>query len=82
MFDLRSVPEIKRDGPEWQGVKVDAGVFAEAREEGEQKEGRIERVWCPVFADKDYGPEKVAVRYREYAKNGPDVRLSCHSFIL
>ena len=43
IYDLRSAPEIKRDGPEWAGVDVeDADVF----------EGYgMKREWVPVFAE-------------------------------
>lgn len=61
IFDLRSAPEIKRDGPEWADVEVDkADVF---------EPYGIRRDWVPVFAEKDYGPEQVAVRYKEYIKS-------------
>ncbi|KXT16184.1 hypothetical protein AC579_887 [Pseudocercospora musae] len=59
IFDLRSQPEIKRDGPEWAGVEVD-------REDPFHAHGMI-RSWVPVFAETDYGPEQVAVRYRHYS---------------
>ena len=43
IYDLRSAPEIKRDGPEWAGVDVeDADIF----------EGYgMKREWVPVFAE-------------------------------
>lgn len=58
VFDLRSTPEIKRDGPEWSGVEVD-------REDPFSAHG-MSREWVPVFAAEDYGPDQVAVRYRHY----------------
>lgn len=82
VFDLRSEPEIKREGPEWKGVEVEKGAFHTRGGDGgndEKEEGqgdRIERIWCPVFAQRDYGPESVAVRYRQYAKNGSEVSSS------
>jgi len=76
VFDLRSAPEIKREGPMWEGVEIEKEVFV-TREQGEEKreveEGKIERIWCPVFAQRDYGPESVALRYRQYARNGSEV---------
>lgn len=30
----------------------------------------IHRDWVPVFAEQDYGPEQVAVRYAEYKRGG------------
>ncbi|GAB7351509.1 hypothetical protein MBLNU459_g2152t1 [Dothideomycetes sp. NU459] len=74
VFDLRSEPEIKRQGPEWKGVDVDAGAFV--TRDGDKAEvldeGAIERVWCPVFASTDYGPESVALRYKQYALSGSE----------
>lgn len=82
VFDLRSEPEIQRQGPEWKDVEVDApGAFVTrsndaAASDKDVDDGRIERVWCPVFADADYGPEKVALRYSQYARSGNEVSWS------
>ncbi|KXS96834.1 hypothetical protein AC578_7412 [Pseudocercospora eumusae] len=57
IFDLRSQPEIKRDGPERAGGELEEDPF--------HAHGMI-RSWVPVFAEADYGPEQVAVRYRHY----------------
>ena len=46
IFDLRSVPEIKRDGPEWANIEV-------AKEDVFAPYG-IHRAWVPVFAEQDY----------------------------
>ncbi|TKA21791.1 hypothetical protein B0A50_08721 [Salinomyces thailandicus] len=74
IFDLRSAPEIKRDGPEWAGVAVDdANVF---------EPYGIRREWVPVFAEQDYGPEQVALRYKEYTRGGPDGFVKAYSDIL
>lgn len=62
IFDLRSAPEIRRDGPEWANVEV-------AKDDVFQPYG-IYRDWVPVFAEQDYGPEQVAVRYAEYKRGG------------
>jgi len=62
IFDLRSAPEIKRDGPEWAGVEVEKTDVFEPY--------GIKREWIPVFAEKDYGPEQVALRYKEYTRSG------------
>lgn len=64
IFDLRSTPEIKRDGPEWAGLEVD-------KDDAFEPYG-IHRLWNPVFADKDYGPESVALRYKDYTSTGPE----------
>lgn len=81
VFDLRSLPEIERRGPEWSGVEIDQGAFV-TREEGTEqpiKEDEIERVWTPVFANKDYGPEQMAIRYKQYANEGTEVAF--HHFL-
>lgn len=85
VFDLRSAPEIQRQGPEWSGVEIDKDAFV-TRGAGDDvppvKEGDIERLWTPVFSDKDYGPEQVALRYQQYARSGSDVRPSMTAAIL
>ncbi|KAK3676920.1 hypothetical protein LTR78_003124 [Recurvomyces mirabilis] len=74
IFDLRSAPEIKRDGKEWASVPVDdPDVF---------KAHGIERQWVPVFAEEDYGPEQVALRYREYTKSGSEGFVKAYHDIL
>jgi len=75
VFDLRSEPEIKRDGPEWAGVAVDdPGIF--------EKYG-IRREWVPVFATKDYGPEQVTLRYKNYTNKGSEgFVLAYHDILL
>lgn len=81
VFDLRSLPEIKKQGPEWNNVEIDASPFT-TKEEGDTtplSEDQIERIWCPVFADADYGPEQVALRYAQYAKQSTQVRLGTSS---
>lgn len=62
IFDLRSAPEIKRDGPEWANVEV-------AKDDVFEPYG-IHRDWVPVFAEQDYGPEQVALRYKQYTRGG------------
>ncbi|KAK5113032.1 hypothetical protein LTR85_011054 [Meristemomyces frigidus] len=74
IYDLRSAPEIKRDGPEWAGVAVDkADVF---------EPYGIKREWVPVFAAKDYGPEQVALRYKEYTRSGTEGFVQAYRDIL
>lgn len=74
IFDLRSAPEIRRDGPEWANVEVAQGdVF--------QPHG-IRREWVPVFAEQDYGPEQVALRYKEYSKTGGEGFVNAYRDIL
>ncbi|KAL9070630.1 MAG: hypothetical protein Q9157_005745 [Trypethelium eluteriae] len=65
-FDLRSTIEIERDA--WnagQSADPETGV------EGTRKIG-IKRYWAPVFAGDDYSPEKIALRYRQYAREGTE----------
>ncbi|KAK5709987.1 hypothetical protein LTR17_019263 [Elasticomyces elasticus] len=74
IFDLRSKPEIERLGKEWEGEAVkDPNVF--------QKHGII-RQWVPVFAEQDYGPEQVGLRYKEYTRSGSEGFVKAYSDIL
>lgn len=77
VFDLRSIPEISKQGPEWAGVAVEKEVFTTRPEGSDTSEDlpgdEIERIWCPVFRNTDYGPEQVAVRFKNYAQNGSEV---------
>ncbi|CAK3999540.1 Tyrosine- phosphatase [Lecanosticta acicola] len=75
IFDLRSTPEILRDGPEWSGVEI-------APSDPFQPYA-IQRNWTPVFAAKDYGPEQVAIRYKHYAnKNTTEGFVKAYQDIL
>lgn len=57
IFDLRSLPEIKRMKTHTPIVEI----------------GGIERVFVPVFKDRDYSPEVIALRYKDYTSaNGTD----------
>ncbi|KAI9719558.1 MAG: hypothetical protein M1812_003329 [Candelaria pacifica] len=56
IFDLRSGPEIKKLEEKMPLVEID----------------RVQRVWAPVPQDKDYSPEQIAIRYREYASKGTE----------
>ena len=59
VYDLRSNNEIERNkGVGWGGIK-----------EWDQ----CERVFVPVFIDKDYSPENLAMRYKDYASEGTEV---------
>lgn len=74
IFDLRSAPEIKRDGPEWKDVPVESqDVF---------KPYGINHTWVPVFAEEDYGPEQVALRYKEYTRGGSEGFVKAYHDIL
>ncbi|KAF1988861.1 hypothetical protein K402DRAFT_351361 [Aulographum hederae CBS 113979] len=84
IFDLRSTPEIERGGEleAWEGRLAE---FRASRGEGEEEGGEergIERVWCPVFAEEDYSPEKVAVRFKDYAREGTEGFAEAYTSIL
>ena len=69
IYDLRSTIEIERDA--WQsGRDADFDACFEAF----SKVG-IKRHWAPVFAEDDYSPEKLALRYKQYARDGSEVCL-------
>lgn len=53
IYDLRSNNEIERN--------LSAGRGGVVEWEG------CERVFVPVFKDQDYSPEKLAIRYKDYA---------------
>lgn len=57
VFDLRSKPEIVKAG----GAREDYGG------------GEARRVWCPVFEEADYSPERLAVRFEQYGREGTEV---------
>ncbi len=61
VYDLRSIPEIKRN--------EDAGRGGIVEWDG------CERVFAPVFRDEDYSPEALAVRLTDYASGDVDVRV-------
>lgn len=39
----------------------------------------IQRIWCPIFPEGEYSPEKAAARYALYASDGTEVRNECDS---
>ena len=55
-YDLRSFPEIQR--------ATAAGYGQETEWDG------CERVFAPVFAERDYSPEGLALRFKNYAMDG------------
>ena len=62
VFDLRSTPEVVRSGgSDALDQKLDAAG--------------MRRVWAPVFADEDYSPEKIALRFQYYGSEGSEVRV-------
>ncbi len=62
IYDLRSNNEIERAQAAGRGGVVEWE--------------RCERVFVPVFTDKDYSPQNLAVRYKDYATIGTEVRCS------
>lgn len=65
-YDLRSYPEIER-------AKI-AGYGGETEWEG------CERVFAPVFAERDYSPEGLALRFKNYASGGTEVNFALCTF--
>jgi len=59
IFDLRSNPEIAK---------------AEAKGTSVAQIQNVQRHHTPAFAEKDYSPENIALRYKDYAAGGPEVR--------
>nr|POF07211.1 tyrosine-protein phosphatase [Quercus suber] len=74
VYDLRSSTEIKRDGPEWAGVAVDKADIFEPY--------GMKREWVPVFADDDYSPAQIALRYKEYTRTGFEGFVKAYQDIL
>ncbi|GME43297.1 Tyrosine-protein phosphatase [Neofusicoccum parvum] len=42
----------------------------------------VRRVWCPVFRDDDYSPERLAGRYAQYATEGTEGFVAAYGDIL
>ncbi|PVH86196.1 hypothetical protein DL98DRAFT_650255 [Cadophora sp. DSE1049] len=68
VYDLRSNNEIERNKAAGRGGVV-------------QWEG-CERVFAPVFEDRDYSPEALASRFKDYASGGPEGFTRAYSEIL
>ncbi|KAK1998152.1 tyrosine phosphatase [Colletotrichum falcatum] len=69
IYDLRSTIELKR--------LAQAGTSCDAREwPGAQ------RVFVPVFRDQDYGPEAIALRYRNYSSDSTEGFTKAYTDIL
>ncbi|KAK2064885.1 tyrosine phosphatase [Colletotrichum caudatum] len=69
VYDLRSTIELKR--------LAQAGTSCDVREwPGAQ------RVFVPVFLDQDYGPEAIALRYRNYSSDSTDGFTKAYTDIL
>ncbi|MCJ1379208.1 hypothetical protein MMC17_002308 [Xylographa soralifera] len=66
VFDLRSTPEIAALHP----LPPFPATTA------------IQRIWAPVFAAQDYSPERIAVRYKEYASGRTEGFVRAYADIL
>ena len=77
IFDIRAMPEINKNVNTEGDVAAWEKRLADVSSDGN---GKIERIWAPVFKEEDYGPETVALRFREYAREGTEVRLSTFKF--
>ncbi|KAF2673010.1 hypothetical protein BT63DRAFT_143598 [Microthyrium microscopicum] len=62
IFDLRSAPEISNAG----GVSDWEGRIAQFNSAHGGPSNAVTRYWTPVFRAEDYGPESVALRFRDY----------------
>lgn len=65
IYDLRSLPEIKKH----QVANVGTGNAGAPYEWN-----GVERIYAPVFPDESWDPVSIAVRHKEYQKEGPEVR--------
>ena len=82
VFDLRSAPEVKKEGVDEGSEGGQAAFDRGAERDGQETGSRIQRIWSPCFAEQDYSPEKIAVRYRQYAGMGSEVSWAMTSFFL
>lgn len=62
VFDLRSKQEVEKG---WKGITTEGDGIKDVKAgwEEDMKSVGVERHWVPVFEEKDYSPEKLAVRY-------------------
>ncbi|KAF2622916.1 hypothetical protein BU25DRAFT_351392, partial [Macroventuria anomochaeta] len=65
VFDLRSKPEVEK-GLASIVAKVDGGEDVRLGWMQAMEAAGVQRTWVPVFAEKDYSPEKLAERYVKY----------------
>ncbi|KAF2153001.1 hypothetical protein K461DRAFT_293302 [Myriangium duriaei CBS 260.36] len=78
VFDLRSEPEIKRQGKEWDGTAIKAPFVDAEKARGNQ----IARHWTPVFAQTDASPAALAMRYKAYTEEGAGGFVKAYGDIL
>lgn len=68
VFDLRSAPEIKSSSSKSSLGSIlgpDGAPLSDS-----SPEAPVERIWVPVFAEQDYGPDQVARRAQLYGTSG------------
>jgi hypothetical protein len=88
VFDLRSKTEVAKGwsiGPERKNDGENVSGDAEDVTPGwltAMQDAGVQRTWVPVFADKDYGPEKIALRYQKYMDKSTDGFASAYRDIL
>ena len=65
VFDLRSKPEVEKG---WSGIIKSTNGQEDVRPGwiAAMEEAGVQRTWVPVFAEKDYSPERLAERYMKY----------------
>jgi len=73
-------PGMSRRDTERAIERGEVGVPDALRTEQELDQGVIERVWTPVFSEEDYSPEKIALRYKDYASASDQVSLALLMF--
>ena len=74
VFDLRSKPEVEKG---WAGIvgRSDGGADVRPGWVQAMHASGVQRTWVPVFAEKDYSPERLAERYVKYMDH------SVHGFV-
>lgn len=91
VFDLRSESELKSKQGNGEGGEKGSSSFGKWSPPSTDSDRRtninvqdfgIERVWVPVFAASDYGPEQVALRAALYAQSGSAGFVNAYQGIL
>ncbi|KAF2469497.1 uncharacterized protein BDR25DRAFT_289095 [Lindgomyces ingoldianus] len=76
VFDLRSKPEVEKEGVDVDPMGVRPGWIQMMEAEG------VERTWVPVFEESDYSPERLAERYLKYMGEGVEGFVQAYHDIL
>lgn len=78
IYDIRAKPEMDKNV----GTESDVAEWDQRLSEvSSDGKGTIQREWTPVFKEEDYGPDQVAVRYKDYADRGPEGFVRAYSAI-